>query len=53
MGSEKYLYFDYAGSRLIAKVPSEEEAVVDSDIHVDFDRNKIHIFDPVTEKAII
>ena len=53
MGSEKYLYFDYAGSRLIARVPSEEETVVDSDIHADFDRNKIHIFDPVTEKAII
>lgn len=52
MGSEKYLYFNYAGAKIISRVPSDEKAEADSTIHVAFDLDKIHVFDSETENVI-
>ena len=52
MGAEKYLYFDYAGSRIIARVSNLVPAKSDDDIEISFNLNKIHTFDKETEKVI-
>ena len=52
MGSETLLYLNYAGTRLIAKVPSEVTATTGDPIELAVDVNKIHVFDKETEQAI-
>lgn len=52
MGAEKYLYFDYAGTKLISRVNSSCPAEADSKINVEFELDKIHAFDKETELVI-
>ncbi|MGI6034221.1 MAG: ABC transporter ATP-binding protein [Limnochordia bacterium] len=52
MGSEIYVYFTLAGADLVARVPASSK-VKDGKPHAfSFNMNKLHLFDPETEKAI-
>lgn len=53
MGSEKYLYINYAGARIISRVPGDEKVGADSTVHVDFATTKMHVFDAETENVIL
>ena len=53
MGSETLLYLDYAGTKLIAKIPSEISAHTGDTVELAVNVNKIHVFDKETEKAIM
>lgn len=52
LGSEIYLYFDYAGSPMSARVNSRSKARTGSNVDLGLDMNKIHFFDAETEEAI-
>ena len=51
MGNESYMYFDYSGQKLVARVPSGEESRDITELALKIDR--IHLFDPETEKNIL
>ena len=51
MGSESYLYFDYSGEKIIARVPSAEYGASMTEIGVKTE--KIHLFDPNTTVSIL
>ena len=53
MGSEIYLYLDYKGSKLTARVAPTSKAKNGSDVVVAFDPHKVHLFDPETELTIL
>lgn len=52
MGSEIYLYFQCAGQKVVARVPSRTAIQADDVAKLAFDTNKIHIFDAETENII-
>ena len=52
MGSESYLYLNYAGQKLVARVPSRYAKVTGENIELAVDVEKIHVFDKETEQAI-
>jgi multiple sugar transport system ATP-binding protein len=52
MGSESYLYLEYAGQKLIARVPARYARKAEENIELAIDVEKIHLFDKETEKAI-
>lgn len=52
MGNEIFLYFNYADSQIIARIPAREKPNPGSKMALYFDTNKIHYFDKETEKAI-
>jgi multiple sugar transport system ATP-binding protein len=53
MGSEVLVYFDFAGSKVIAKFNADTKAKAGQEVIFSIDSSKVHIFDPETEKAII
>lgn len=54
VGNEYIVHVDLDGKReLLLKIPANEKVVNGEKITVSFDLEKIHVFDPVTKKAII
>ena len=52
MGSESYLYLNYADQKLVVRVPSRYARKADEFIKLAIDTEKLHIFDKDTELAI-
>lgn len=52
IGSEKFLYFDFKGNRLVSKVSSSVEVKKGDMLKFVLNLNKLHIFDKKTENAI-
>lgn len=52
MGSETYLYLSIAGQQLTARVDSHSRMRTGDTVELQFHRDKIHLFDMETEKAI-
>ena len=52
MGSESYLYLEYAGQKMIARVPARYAKKAEENIQLAIDAEKIHLFDKETELAI-
>ena len=52
MGSESYLYLNYAGQKLIARVPARYSRKAEENIRLAVDMEKIHVFDKETELVI-
>ena len=53
MGAEIYLYLEYKGNKMTARVASTSKAKNGQEITVAFDPHKIHLFDPETELTIL
>ncbi|WP_406241920.1 ABC transporter ATP-binding protein [Tissierella carlieri] len=53
LGSEKHLYLNLSGMNINAKVSSELNIKVGDSIKISIDTKYIHIFDKITEQAII
>lgn len=53
MGSEVYLYLDYQGARLTARVAPDTKSRSGDNVKVAIDTKKLHLFDPETEEAIM
>jgi len=53
VGAEVFLYFDYAGSNMIARVDPRVEARVGDEVELLIDGEYIHIFDIETELTIV
>ena len=53
MGSEIYLYLEYKGYKMTARVNPASTAKSGSDVKVAIDTKKLHLFDPETELAIL
>lgn len=53
VGAEVFLYFDVAGVSMTARVDPKTEARTGSQVRLEFDTEKIHIFDKETELVII
>ncbi len=53
MGAETYLYLDVEGTSMIARVNPRTTAKAGDEITVNFDGNKIHLFDKETEQVIL
>lgn len=52
VGSEVYLYFEYAGSNMIARVNPNTNARVGGSVELYLDDSAMHLFDLETEKVI-
>ncbi|MCI7132533.1 MAG: TOBE domain-containing protein [Mollicutes bacterium] len=52
LGSELYLYFDFAGKQAIARIPSKYFVKTGDDIKLYFDPKKSYVFDPATSNTI-
>ncbi len=52
LGAEVYLYFDYAGTNMTARVNPRTTARTGDTVKFALDANKIHIFDKETEMTI-
>ncbi len=52
LGSEKILYFNFEGNRLVAKVLGVVDVKRGDELKFVFNLNRMHIFDKKTEKAI-
>ena len=52
LGAEVYLYFDYAGSNMTARVNPRTTARTGDTVKFALDADKIHVFDKETEMAI-
>ena len=52
MGAETYLYLSTGASSFIARVRPTDRFEVNQRIHVTFDLDQAHLFDPATEKAL-
>ncbi len=53
MGSEVYLYIDYSGNKMIARVAPHTTSHTGDTIKIAFNMNKLHLFDVETEKVIL
>lgn len=53
MGSEIYLYLDYKGNKMTARVAPTSKAKNGTDVTVAFDPHKVHLFDPETELTVL
>jgi multiple sugar transport system ATP-binding protein len=52
MGSESYLYINYAGQKMITRVPARYARKAYENISLAIDPDKVHVFDKDTEKAV-
>ena len=52
MGSESYLYINYAGQKMITRVPARYARKADENISLAIDLDKVHVFDKETELVI-
>ena len=53
LGSEYYIHFDFSGQTFISKLEVNRPLKEGEKISVYFKKNKIHIFDPLTEERIL
>ncbi len=53
MGAELYVYFTYAGEKMIARVPSRVAVDTGMKIELAIDLNKIHLFDSDSGKSLL
>lgn len=53
MGSEVFLYVDYAGAKLTVRAPSYNAPKADETVHFQFEKDKLHLFDAESEMAIV
>ena len=53
LGSEYYIHFDFSGQTFISKLEVNQPLKEGEKISVYFKKNKIHIFDPLTEERIL
>lgn len=53
MGNEVYLYLNYNGNRMTARVPSGTQTRNGQTINVIFDMKNVHLFDPETEETVL
>lgn len=53
IGSEYYIYFEFDKTKLIAKVPSNNDYSVGDKVKLVMNINKIHIFDKISSKRIL
>ena len=52
LGDEYYVHFTYAGQNILAKVASESLLEKGANITFEFKKDKIHLFDSISEKAL-
>ncbi len=52
MGSESYLYLNYAGQKLVTRVPARYAKKAEENIKLAIDTEKLHVFDKDTELTI-
>ncbi len=52
MGAELYVYFDFAGAKIISRVPSRMNVETSEELELAFDLNKVHFFDKDTGNRI-
>lgn len=52
LGHEYYIHSDFCGTDLVAKIPIKHAIAIGDEMAVDFDKNKIHVFDPDSELRI-
>ena len=53
LGSEYFVHFNYSGIDLVAKMPVSNKISNGDKVIFSFDKNRIHIFDPVTKKRVL
>ena len=53
MGAEIYLYLEYKGNKMTARVAPTSKSRRGDKIVVAMDTNKIHLFDPETELTLL
>ncbi len=53
MGAEVYLYINYKGNKITARVPNSTTAQMDDRIKVTFDPAKLHVFDKDTQETLL
>ena len=52
LGNEYYIHFNFGGASLVSKFPATRIITAGEKLKVNFKKEKIHFFDPTTEKAI-
>ncbi len=52
LGHEYYIHCDFCGIDLVAKLPLTHEIKIGDNISYDFDMDKAHVFDPLSESRI-
>jgi multiple sugar transport system ATP-binding protein len=52
LGNEYYIHFNFGGASLVSKFPATRIISAGETLKVNFKKDKIHFFDPTTEKAI-
>ena len=52
MGSETFLYFNYAGAKMIAKAATKALTPGETDITLALETDQIHVFDKETEESV-
>ncbi|MCP4642523.1 MAG: sn-glycerol-3-phosphate ABC transporter ATP-binding protein UgpC [bacterium] len=53
MGSEIYLYLDFGGQSVTARIESDQEPEVNKQFVLDIDMTRTHFFDPDTEVTLV
>ena len=53
MGAEIYLYLEYKGNKMTARVAPTSKARTGDTVRVAFDPHKVHLFDIETEQTIL
>ncbi len=53
MGAEIYLYLDYKGNKMTARVSPTSKARHGDTVRVAFDPRKVHVFDVETEQTVL
>lgn len=53
MGSEVYLYLDFKGNKMIARVAPNTASKIGDEVSIALDKEKLYLFDVETEVAII
>lgn len=53
MGSEIYMYLDYKGNKMTARVAPTSKAKSGDEVKIAFDPHKIHLFDPESELTLM
>lgn len=52
LGDEYYVHFNFGQKKCLAKVPADSKIVKGDKIKLEFIKEKIHLFDPISERAI-
>lgn len=53
LGDEYYVHFSFGGKRCLAKVSADKKIVKGDKVSLLIQEDKMHLFDPLTEKAIL